>query len=81
MTMDDKPERIVEFDRLNLLGKAIYAGGAVVRLTANAIDLAIDRTTDIFTEAERAFRQGADPNVDEARIIEEQIDPHRQARK
>lgn len=78
--MNDKPERIVEFERLNLLGKAVYAGGAVVRFTAKAIDEVIDRATDVFAEAERAFKQGADPNVDDARILDEQVDRERRHR-
>ncbi len=69
--MSDRNRRVVEFDRLNLLGKAVFAGGAAVRLAANAIDSVIDRATDTWVEAERAFRQGADPNVDDAHILDE----------
>lgn len=76
--MSEKPERIIEFERLNLLGKAVFAGGAAVRLTAKAIDAAIERATDVWAEAERAFRDGADPNVDDARIIEERVEEGRQ---
>ncbi len=69
--MEEQDSRIVEFDRLNLLGKAIYVSGAAARLAANLIEEAVDRAADIVTEAERAFRQGRDPNVDDAKILEE----------
>lgn len=69
--MSKKPERVIEFDRLNLLGKAVYTGGAVIRFAANAIETAVDRAAEVYVEAERAFREGADPNVDDAHIIEE----------
>ncbi|MFW5955271.1 MAG: hypothetical protein ACOCSK_00845 [Rhodothermales bacterium] len=73
--MEEKPHRLIEYDRLNLLGKAVFAGGTAVRMTAKAIDSVIDRATDVLVEAEKAFRQGADPRIDDAHIIEEDIDP------
>ncbi len=77
--MNKEPERIIEFKRLNLFGKAVYTGGAVVRLAAHAIDTTIDKVADVYAEAERAFREGADPNVDDARIIEERVEPSRKS--
>lgn len=71
MSEEKQPQRLVEFDRLNLLGKAVYAGGAAVRIAANAIEAAIDRTADVLADAERAFRQGMDDNIDDATILDE----------
>lgn len=72
--MAEPQQRIVEFDRLNLLGKAFFLGGAAVRLTANLIDTVIDRAAGVVAEAERAFREGQDPNVEDAKILEEHYD-------
>lgn len=69
--MEDHDHRIIEFERLNLLGKTVYITGATARFAAGLIEKAIDRAADIAAEAERAFRQGRDPNVDDARILEE----------
>ncbi len=69
--MDERETRIVEYERLNLLGKAVFLSGAAARLAANLIEGAVDRAADIVLEAERAFRQGRDPNVDDAKILEE----------
>lgn len=69
--MDERETRIIEFERLNLLGKAVFLSGAAARLAANLIEGAVDRAADIVLEAERAFRQGRDPNVDDAKILEE----------
>ncbi len=63
--------RIVAFENLNALGKAVYLGGAGVRLLAGLLDVAIDRAATMVVEAEKAFRQGLDPNIEEARVLEE----------
>lgn len=68
---ESSDDRLVEFERLNLLGKAVYLGGTAVRLAAGAIDASVRRAADIYVDAEKAFRQGRDPNVDDAKIIDE----------
>jgi hypothetical protein len=73
--MDQQDNRIVEFDRLNLLGKAVFLSGAAARFAADLLEKAVDRAADVVTEAERAFRQGRDPNVDDAKILEERPRP------
>ena len=69
--MSDSQEPIVDFERLNLLGRAVFLGGSAVRLAAGAIDAVVKRAADIYTESERAFLQGRDPNVEDAKIIDE----------
>lgn len=66
---DDRP--IIEFERLNLFGKAVFLTGAAVRTTASLIDWAVEKTADVVVEAERAFRDGLDPNVEDAKILDE----------
>ena len=72
--MSDQDRRIARFGDLNVLGKTVFLGGAVIRLTANLIDKAVDRAVDIVIDTEKAYRQGRDPNVEEAKIIEERRD-------
>lgn len=77
--MDDRqtPRRVVEFERLNLLGKAVFAGGWMVRIAANGIQHAVDRSATVLAEAERAYRQGRDPHIDDAKVIEEREERRR----
>lgn len=71
----NQPERRIErFEDLTLLGKTVFLGGAAARLTANLIDRLIDRTAGIVVEAEKAFKQGLDPNVEDAKVLDEHED-------
>ncbi len=74
MTSDESGERLVEYDRLNLLGKAAFVGGSAVRLTAGLLESAVQRAAAIYVDAERAFRQGLDSNIEDAKVIEETED-------
>lgn len=69
--MEDRKDRIIQFDQLNPFGKAIFLTGAAVHATAGLIDVALRRTAGIAADAERAFKQGLDPNVEEAKILDE----------
>jgi len=69
--MNESDERTVELDRLNLVGKAAYFGGTAVRLAAGLIDTAIRQAAGIYVEAEKAFKQGMDPNIEDAKVIGE----------
>ncbi len=64
-------KRIVEFERLNTLGKAVFFGGAIAKLAAGAIDRVLQRAADIYVDAERAFKQGMDPDIEDAKILAE----------
>jgi hypothetical protein len=65
--------RIVEFDRLNWLGKAVYSGGLVAAAAGRMLDYAVSTATTLIDEAERAFRDGLDDSVDDAHIVEEEF--------
>ena len=69
MTHPDEEERRIA--DLNLLGRVVYFAGQTVRVTAELLDSVIELATDTYRDAERAFRQGLDPNIDDAKIIEE----------
>ena len=72
--MPDSDRRIVRFDQLNLLGKTVYLTGAAVRFAADLIDTTLEKAADLVVEAERAFKEGLDPNVEDAKILEEYDD-------
>lgn len=69
--MPDKNNRLVRFADLNVLGKAIYVTGAAVRGATKVIDGAIHRAADIWLEAEEAFKKERDPNLLDAKILDE----------
>ena len=74
--MPDPEERqIIEFDQLNPVGKAVYIAGAVVQTTATAIDKMLEKAADLVLEAERAFKEGMDSTVEDAKVLEEHEDP------
>lgn len=72
--MQEPERRIARFEDLNWLGKTIFAGGAAARLTAGLIDKVIDRAVDIVIDAEKAFKEGRDPNVEDAKVLEDRMD-------
>ena len=60
-----------QIEELNWLGKAVYLAGQGVQLTADLIDSVIGVAAEAYTDVERAFKQGLDPSIDEANILEE----------
>ncbi|MEM8485312.1 MAG: hypothetical protein AAF564_07165 [Bacteroidota bacterium] len=62
---------IIRFEDLNFLGKAVFVGGFLTRAATKAVDATIKASVDIVTEAEKAFKQGLDPNIEDAKILEE----------
>lgn len=72
--MSESEDKIIKFEQLNLLGKSVFVAGAAVKLTATILDFALDRTARLIAETERAFIEGKDPNVDDAKILEERIE-------
>lgn len=74
MAGSEEEKKIIQFDKLNLLGKTVFVGGIVTRTASQLVESAIKATADIVVEAEKAFKQGMDPNIEEAKIIEERED-------
>lgn len=75
---NDPPQRRTTFRDLNWLGKSVFLGGSVLRLTANLVDATADRVSSIAAESKRAFDRELDPNIEDARVIEEY--PHSPSR-
>ena len=72
--MTERERRVVQYENLNPLGRAVFFGGAAVRGASRLLDLAIERAADIYVDAERAFKQGRDADIDDAKILDEQRD-------
>ena len=76
--MPDPEERqIIEYDRLNWLGKTVFIAGVAVNTTANLIDAALGKAVDLALEAERAFKEGLDAPVENAKVLDEWEDEGR----
>ena len=71
MAKSDDEHKIIKFDQLNLLGKLVYVSGVLTRTATDIVQSAVDATSEIITEAEKAFKEGLDPNIDDAKIIDE----------
>lgn len=74
--MSKKPpsNRRVDPHDLNWLGKTVYFGGAALRLTAKLVDATADHVSSIASESKKAFDQGVNPRIEDARIVDES--PH-----
>ncbi|PSQ84187.1 MAG: hypothetical protein BRD44_01775 [Bacteroidetes bacterium QS_7_67_15] len=58
-------------DESGWLGRAASLGRAAVRLAADALDEGAKRAATTLADAEKAFHEGRDPNVAEAKILDE----------
>jgi len=72
---DDAPRRRVNLSNLNWLGKSVFVGGQVMRLTANLIESTADRVSSVAARSKEAFDRELDPNIEDARVIEEYPHP------
>ena len=70
--MSDRGQREVDFDRLNLLGKAVFITGSAFRIIGSVLESVVETVSGVVNEAEKAFKSGLDPNVDDAKILDEQ---------
>lgn len=78
MSDDPSPRRRTDLDDLNWLGKSVFLGGAVVRLTASALDATANRVRAIAARSKQAFERELDPNIEDARVLEEYPHPDRE---
>lgn len=69
------PERPHRDDELDLSRRLLSTGGAAIRTAAEYIDRAVVRAAHLAADTERAFRQGRDPAIEEAQILEESDEP------
>lgn len=67
----EPPRKRREPGELNWFGKVVYAGGSVLRQTANLVEATAARVSHIADESKKAFDREIDPNIEDARVIEE----------
>lgn len=81
--MDDsnKGNREIQFDRLNWLGKAVFVSGQLARMAGSVLETAVDTAAGLIAETERAFRDGMDPRIEDAKILEEIEEDRRKKKK
>ena len=72
---DDPPRRRVNLSDLNWLGKSVFVGGTVLRLTANLIESTADRVSSIAARSKEAFDRELDPNIEDAQVLNEYPHP------
>lgn len=77
MSEDSPLERRVDVRQLNWFGKTVYLGGAALRFTANLVDATAKRVSQVAIESKEAFERELDPNVEDARVIDEYSHPDR----
>jgi hypothetical protein len=75
MADDNKPRRRVNLNDLNWLGKSVFVGGTVLRLTANLIESTADRVSSIAVRSKEAFDRELDSNIEDARVLDEYPHP------
>ncbi len=69
--MPDNDNRLIEFEKLNLVGKAIFITGTTFRFVGDLLSSVAETVVEILSDAEKSFLEGSDPNVDEAKIVDE----------
>ncbi len=71
----ERPRRLVEFEQLNALGKTVFVAGMVAHAGKGLLKKLVRHVARIAVESKRAFQEGMDPNMEEARVIEEKPRP------
>jgi len=59
------------FEKAGLLERAGLLGGGAVRRLAHALGKGLDRAAAIAVDAKQAFDRELDPNMTDARVLEE----------
>ena len=80
-------QRMVEFNRLNPVGKVIFVAGSAFKTIGALVDFTVGAVGTVWTEAEKAFSDGksegpaaengdsaAAPGVEDAVVLEEHED-------
>ena len=69
--MSKEENKIVEFDRLNALGKAIFVAGTAFNTIGTLFDYTVNAIGNVWTLAENAFLEGSSEEIDDAVILDE----------
>lgn len=69
--MPEPDDRLVEFNRLNPVGKAVFIAGSAFKTLGAIVDFTVGAVGTVWTEAEKAFREEVEDGVEDAKIIRE----------
>lgn len=69
--MPEPDDRLVEFNRLNPVGKAVFIAGSAFKTLGAIVDFTVGAVGTVWTEAEKAFRDEVEDGVEDAKIIRE----------
>jgi hypothetical protein len=67
----DPDKRPLRLENPTLLAKVVGLGSVAAKLVGSGVDLVLNTVADIVVDAEKAFKDGMDPNIDDAKILEE----------
>lgn len=56
-----------------LLGKVIGASTVAAKIVGSGVGLVMKSMADMIVDVEKAFKDGLDPNIDDAKIINEKV--------
>lgn|GEM_PF-3404518 len=59
------------FEQAGVVGRLALLGGGAVRVAAGLVERALDRAATAVVDAQDAIQKELDPNVSDARVIEE----------
>ncbi len=66
-----------EYESRSISGRLSLLVESGVKIASSAIDSVIDHTSAVVARTKKSFDQGMDPNLEEARIIEEIKEPYK----
>ena len=69
--MPEPDNRLVDFNRLNPVGKAVFIAGSAFKTLGAILDFTVGAVGTVWTEAEKTFRDEVDDGVEDAKIINE----------
>jgi hypothetical protein len=73
--MPEPDNRLVEFNRLNPVGKAVFIAGSAFKTLGALVDFTVGTIGTVWTEAEKAFADevegGSEDGIEDAKIINE----------
>ncbi len=70
--MAEPDDRLVEFNRLNPVGKVVFIAGSAFKTLGALVDFTVGAVGSVWSEAERAFLDEMDDGVEDAKIIDEE---------
>ena len=68
---NESDKRPLRLENPTVLGKVVGLGSVAAKLVGSGVDLLLNTVADIVVDAEKAFKDGMDPNIDDAKIIDE----------